>query len=80
MANKKLKLSYESLENCPTFDVGILNSHFLLLFKQNKKMQKKNKNKNKKSETPYYTSGTKCDTNSEASGSGEFIDTPKDHI
>ena len=40
-------------------------------------MQKKQEEKNKKkSETPFYTSGIKCDTNLEASGSGEFIVAP----
>ena len=76
LATKKLKLLSESLENCTTFDAGILNLHFLLLLLKKFKMQKKSK----KSETSYYTSGIKCATNFEASGSGEFIGTHKDHI
>ena len=41
LATKKLKLSSESLENCTTFDAGILNSHFSLLFKKQKWEEKK---------------------------------------
>ena len=37
LATKKLILSLELLEYCTTFDVGILNQHFSLLFKKNEK-------------------------------------------
>ena len=47
-----------------------LDKSILLIFKKCKKRRKK-------SETPYYMKGIKCDTNLEASGSGEFIGTPR---
>ena len=80
LATKKRNWSSELFENCKTFDAGILISYFSLLFEKQLKMQKNKKKKTKESVTPYYTSGIKCDTNLEASGSGEFIGTPKDHI
>ena len=76
---KKIKLSSESLENCTIFDAEIFNLRFSLMFFFKLKCNTKKKKK-KKIETPYYTSGIRCDTNLEASGSGEFIGTTKVHI
>ena len=53
LLTKKLKLSSELMDNCTTFDEGILNPHLLLLFK--KKNAKKNKKKTKKNLKPLST-------------------------